>query len=92
MNIFQVSFSFPSQSFKTVLISAPYNKIIKYKGVLTMTDNKFKKKISAIMLSAVITASTVSAALAEVKAYVPYENDSNISDEMEDENNNKYSS
>ena len=50
-----------------------------------MTDNKFRKKVSTIMISAVITASTVSAALAEVKAYVPYENDPSVSDDMNDE-------
>ena len=54
-----------------------------------MTDNTFRKKVSAIMISALITASTVSAAFAEVKAYVPQENDSSVSEEMDDENDIK---
>ena len=54
-----------------------------------MTDNTFRKKISAIMISALITASTVSAALAEVQAYAPQENESSVSGEMDDESNCK---
>lgn len=51
-----------------------------------MTDNNFRKKVSAIMISALITASTVSAAFAEVKAYVPQETESSVSEDMENEN------